>query len=41
MKNYDQIIWWFQIKFVSLHRESVILVFNKRIIYYEVRKREE
>ena len=41
MKNYNQIIWWFQIKFISLQRELVILVFNKRIIYYEVRKREE
>ena len=41
MKNYNQIIWWFKIKFVSLQRELDILVFYKRIIYYEVRKCKE
>lgn len=40
MKNYNQIIWWFKIKFVTLQRE-LEHKFNLNLFYYEVRKREE
>ena len=40
MKNYNQIIWWFKIKFVTLQRE-LEYKFNLNLFYYEVRKREE